>query len=400
MAPSHLSDSVADSVADSGFPPVVDTRGRPLQEIRISVTDRCNMRCRYCMPREVFGVDYPYLPRAEVLTFEEMDRLAGLFAGLGVDKIRLTGGEPLLRRELPKLVAMLKQHVSEVALTTNGVLLAKQAAELAAAGLDRVTVSLDALDEATFQAMSDSGYSVGDVLAGIDAAIEHNLGPVKVNTVIKRGENEQEILALVNRFAPMGVATRFIEFMDVGSSNEWRHEDVVSATEVLRIIRSEHALLPIDPAQASEVAKRWRLVAPIAQVILDAPDTADAVDATVTPAEQGNDMDSGLDNGLDNGLDSGLDSGEVGVIASVSEPFCGDCNRGRLSADGRFYTCLFASEGLNLLVPLRAGASDEELSKMIQKRWTKRTDAYSEQRAATTAEREKSPRIEMSYIGG
>lgn len=384
MAPSHLSDSVA----DSGFSPVVDTRGRPLQEIRISVTDRCNMRCRYCMPREVFGADYPYLPRAEVLTFEEMDRLASLFAGLGVDKIRLTGGEPLLRRELPKLVAMLKQHVSEVALTTNGVLLAKQAAELAAAGLDRVTVSLDALDEATFQAMSDSGYSVGDVLAGIDAAIEHNLGPVKVNTVIKRGENEQEILALVNRFAPMGVATRFIEFMDVGSSNEWRHEEVVSATEVLRIIRSEHAILPIDPAQASEVAKRWRLVAPIAQVILDAPDTADAVDATVTPAEQGNDMDSGLD------------SGEVGVIASVSKPFCGDCNRGRLSADGRFYTCLFASEGLNLLVPLRAGASDEELSKMIQKRWTKRTDAYSEQRAATTAEREKSPRIEMSYIGG
>ena len=346
-----------DAVSVASSP--VDTRGRPLQEIRISVTDRCNMRCRYCMPREVFGPDYPYLPRADVLTFEEMDTLVGLFAGLGVSKIRLTGGEPLLRRELHKLVSMLKRHVGEVALTTNGVLLPRHAAELAAAGLDRVTVSLDALDEDTFQAMSDSGYSVADVLAGIDSAIEHGLGPVKVNAVVKRGENEQEILALVNRFAPIGVATRFIEYMDVGTSNDWRLDDVVSADEILGIIRSEHALLPIDPAQASEVAKRWRLV---------------------DPAEQG--------------------SGEIGVIASVSEPFCGDCNRGRLSADGRFFTCLFATEGLDLLTPLRAGASDEELSALIQERWTKRVDAYSEHRATATAKRAQSPRIEMSYIGG
>jgi cyclic pyranopterin phosphate synthase len=346
-----------DAVSVASSP--VDTRGRPLQEIRISVTDRCNMRCRYCMPREVFGPDYPYLPRADVLTFEEMDRLAGLFAGLGVSKIRLTGGEPLLRRELHKLVSMLKQHVAEVALTTNGVLLPRHAAELAAAGLDRVTVSLDALDEDTFQAMSDSGYSVADVLAGIDSAIEHGLGPVKVNAVVKRGENEQEILALVSRFAPMGVATRFIEYMDVGTSNDWRLDDVVSADEILGIIRSEHALLPIDPAQASEVAKRWRMV---------------------DPAEQG--------------------SSEIGVIASVSEPFCGDCNRGRLSADGRFFTCLFATEGLDLLTPFRAGASDEELSALIQERWTKRVDAYSEHRATITAKRAQSPRIEMSYIGG
>lgn len=351
MAPPPDADSVASSP--------VDMRGRPLQEIRISVTDRCNMRCRYCMPKEVFGPDYPYLPRADVLTFEEMDRLAGLFAGLGVSKIRLTGGEPLLRRELHKLVSMLKQHVAEVALTTNGVLLPRQVAELAAAGLDRVTVSLDALDENTFQAMSDSGYSVADVLAGIDSAIEHGLGPVKVNAVVKRGENEQEILALVNRFAPMGVATRFIEYMDVGSSNDWRLDDVVSADEILDTIRSEHSLLPIDPAQASEVAKRWRMIEPTEQ-----------------------------------------DSGEIGVIASVSEPFCGDCNRGRLSADGRFYTCLFATDGLDLLTPIRAGAGDEELSELIQNRWTKRVDAYSEHRTTTTAKRAQSPRIEMSYIGG
>lgn len=331
---------------------VLDTRGRTLRDLRISVTDRCNMRCRYCMPREVFGADFPYLPRADVLTYEEIDRLVGLFVTLGVEKIRLTGGEPLLRKDLSTLVSMLSMHGVEIAMTTNGVLLPRYAPALSAAGLDRVTVSLDAIDEATFAEITDSGHTVAAVLAGIEAAESVGLGPIKINTVVKRAVNEDEILPLVERFSNRDIAVRFIEYMDVGSCNGWSRAEVVSRDEILRLLHTEFALEPVVAQELGEVARRWRHV------------------------------------------DGG---GEIGIISSVSEPFCGDCCRARLSADGHLYTCLFASAGHDLKEPLRAGASDSELRELVTGIWQGRSDRYSEERAEMT---EDVQRIEMSYIGG
>jgi len=325
-----------------------DTRGRPLRDLRISVTDRCNMRCRYCMPREVFGSDFAFLSKIDILTYEEIDRLAGLFISLGVEKIRLSGGEPLLRKGLPELISLLALRDVEIAMTTNGVLLPRYAPALSAAGLDRVTVSLDALDEATFAAITDSGHTVAAVLAGIEAAESVGLGPIKINTVVKKGVNEDELMDLVERFSSREIAVRFIEFMDVGTTNGWDMEDVVTADEIRDIISE---LEPLESQYPGEVAKRYRL-------------------------PQG---------------------GEVGLITSVTEPFCGDCTRARLSADGHLYTCLFASKGLDLLTPMREGASDADLLTLIESCWLARDDRYSEIRTESSPAH---PRVEMSYIGG
>ena len=325
-----------------------DTRGRPLRDLRISVTDRCNMRCRYCMPREVFGSDFAFLSKIDILTYEEIDRLAGLFISLGVEKIRLSGGEPLLRKDLPELISMLALRKVEIAMTTNGVLLPRYAPALSAAGLDRVTVSLDALDEATFAAITDSGHTVAAVLAGIEAAESVGLGPIKINTVVKKGVNEDELMDLVERFSSREIAVRFIEYMDVGTTNGWDMQDVVTAEEIRELISE---LEPLESQYPGEVAKRYRL-------------------------PQG---------------------GEVGLITSVTEPFCGDCTRARLSADGHLYTCLFASKGLDLLTPMREGASDADLLAMIESCWKSRDDRYSEIRTESSPSR---TRVEMSYIGG
>ena len=325
-----------------------DTLGRPLRDLRISVTDRCNMRCRYCMPREVFGSDFAFLNKDEILSYEEIDRLAGLFISLGVEKIRLSGGEPLLRRNLDQLISRLALRDVEIAMTTNGVLLPRYAPALSAAGLDRVTVSLDALDEATFAAITDSGHTVAAVLAGIEAAESVGLGPIKINTVVKKNANEDELLDLVERFSNRDIAVRFIEFMDVGTTNGWAMEDVVTAAEIRQ--QFDH-LAPLPATKTGEVAKRYQ---------------------------------------LPNG-------GEVGLITSVTEPFCGDCSRARLSADGHLYTCLFASKGLDLLTPMRMGASDAELLRLIEECWESREDRYSEIRSEETSVH---PRVEMSFIGG
>ena len=325
-----------------------DTQGRPLRDLRISVTDRCNMRCRYCMPREVFGSDFAFLSKIDILTYEEIDRLAGLFISLGTEKIRLSGGEPLLRKDLPELISMLTLRDVEIAMTTNGVLLPRYAPALSAAGLDRVTVSLDALDEATFAAITDSGHTVAAVLAGIEAAESVGLGPIKINTVVKRGTNEDELLTLVERFSSRDIAVRFIEYMDVGTTNGWAMEDVVTAAEIRNLLSEVE---PLEAQYPGEVAKRYRL-------------------------PQG---------------------GEVGLITSVTEPFCGDCTRARLSADGHLYTCLFASEGLDLLTPIREGASDSEILALIESCWLARDDRYSEIRTESSPTR---TRVEMSYIGG
>ena len=325
-----------------------DTLGRPLRDLRISVTDRCNMRCRYCMPREVFGSDFAFLNKEEILTYEEIDRLAGLFISLGVEKIRLSGGEPLLRRDLDQLISRLALHDVEIAMTTNGVLLPRYAPALSAAGLDRVTVSLDALDEATFAAITDSGHTVAAVLAGIEAAESVGLGPIKINTVVKKNANEDELIDLVERFSNREIAVRFIEFMDVGTTNGWAMEDVVTAAEIRQQFDN---ITPLPATKSGEVAKRYR---------------------------------------LPNG-------GELGLITSVTEPFCGDCSRARLSADGHLYTCLFASRGLDLMTPLRMGASDAELLALIETCWENREDRYSEIRSEKTSVH---PRVEMSFIGG
>ena len=306
------------------------------------------MRCRYCMPREVFGSDFAFLSKVDILTYEEIDRLTGLFISLGVEKIRLSGGEPLLRKDLPELVSMLALREVEIAMTTNGVLLPRYAPALSAAGLDRVTVSLDALDEATFAAITDSGHTVAAVLAGIDAAESVGLGPIKINAVVKKGVNEDEIIDLVERFSDREIATRFIEYMDVGTTNGWAMEDVVTADEIRTILSG---LEPLPSQYQGEVAKRYRL-------------------------PQG---------------------GEVGLITSVTEPFCGDCTRARLSADGHLYTCLFASRGLDLLTPMREGATDDDLLALIESCWMARDDRYSEIRAEASPSR---VRVEMSYIGG
>lgn len=327
---------------------LTDRLGRPIKDLRVSVTDRCNFRCRYCMPREVFGKDFPFLERGGIMSFEEIDRFAGIFIDLGVEKIRLTGGEPLLRKNLPDLISMLSMRDVEIAMTTNGVLLPRYAPALSAAGLDRVTVSLDAIDESTFAAITDSGHTVASVIAGIEAAESVGLGPIKINTVVKKNSNEDEILDLVERFSNRDIAIRFIEYMDVGTTNGWSMEEVVTAEEIRSIIGADEQ---IAPDKKSDVAKRYRLAK----------------------------------------------GGEIGIISSVTEPFCGDCTRARLSADGRLFTCLFSSKGADLLSMMRDGLTDKELAETIETIWRNREDRYSEIRSEQTT---VSDRIEMSYIGG
>jgi cyclic pyranopterin phosphate synthase len=331
---------------------LLDTLGRPLRDLRISVTDRCNFRCVYCMPKEVFGRDYRFLPRRELLTFEEIERVARVFVSLGVRKLRITGGEPLLRRDLETLIAGLAGLGDlDVTLTTNGALLAQKAQALADAGLSRVTVSLDSLDDEVFRTMNDVDFPVARVLGGIDAAAAAGL-PVKINVVVKRGLNEDSILGIARRFHGTGHVVRFIEFMDVGATNGWRMDDVVPAADIVRTIDAELPLEPVEPSYRGEVASRFRY------------------------------RDG---------------SGEVGVIASVTQPFCGDCTRARLSADGRLYTCLFAVRGHDLRAVLRAGADDAELDAAIRAVWERRTDRYSELRTEETSRLRK---VEMSFIGG
>jgi cyclic pyranopterin phosphate synthase len=346
-----MSVRAAPRVAPTGF--VADSRGRALRDLRISVTDRCNFRCVYCMPKDVFGRDYPFLPHADLLTFEEIARLAAIFKAHGVQKIRLTGGEPLLRKRIERLVEMLAGVGGlDLTLTTNGALLAQKARELKAAGLERVSVSLDALDDGVFRAMNDMDFPVTKVLAGIDAAADAGLAPIKINMVVKRGMNEREILPMARRFKGSGHILRFIEYMDVGHTNGWRMDDVVPSSEVLRTIGAELPLEPAEPNYRGEVAERWRYV------------------------------------------DGG---GEIGVISSVTQAFCRDCTRARLSTDGKLYTCLFATRGFDLRALLRGGSDDDRISDAIAAIWQQRGDRYSEIRSDHTA---KLPKIEMSYIGG
>jgi len=331
---------------------VQDRLGRPLRDLRISVTDRCNFRCTYCMPKEVFGPGYRFLPRDDLLTFEEMVTVATEFAERGVNKVRITGGEPLLRKGIEKLVGMIAAvpGVEDLTLTTNGSLLGRKAESLASAGLNRVTVSLDALDNETFMAMNDVGYPVSAVLEAIDVAAEVGLGPVKVNCVVKRGVNEHAVLDMARHFRGTGHIVRFIEFMDVGNTNGWRMDDVVPAAEILERIGEVFPLEEIPPNYPGEVATRYRY--------------SDG-------------------------------AGEVGVIASVTRPFCGTCTRARISAEGMFYTCLFATGGTDLRHALRSG---EDVGEIIARVWSNRADRYSEIRSENT-HRRRIP-IEMSYIGG
>lgn len=340
-------------------PGLTDARDRPLRDLRISVTDRCNFRCVYCMPKEIFGRDFQFREREELLTFEEIERLARIAVGLGVRKLRITGGEPLLRRGIEDLVAKLSVirtptgEPVDLALTTNGSALPVKAQALAAAGLNRVTISLDSLVEERFQAINDVKFPVKRVLAAIDAAEAAGLGPVKINTVLKRGVNDDEILDLAEHFRGTGHILRFIEYMDVGATNGWLLDDVVPSAEVVRRISERYPLEPATPTHPGETAKRWQYV-----------DGA----------------------------------GEIGVISSVTGAFCGDCSRARVSAEGQLYTCLFASSGLDLRELLRGDASDEELSGVLSRHWGLRDDNYSELRAALAPGTRK--RIEMSYIGG
>jgi GTP 3',8-cyclase len=331
---------------------VRDSLQRPLRDLRVSVTDRCNFRCVYCMPKEVFGRDYVFLERRELLSFEEIERLARAFVAHGVEKIRITGGEPLVRRDLERLIEQLaKIDGLDLTLTTNGSLLPQKAQALRDAGLRRVTVSLDSLDDDVFSAMNDVDFPVRRVLDGIDAAAAVGL-PVKVNMVVKRGLNEDAILPMAREFRARGHILRFIEYMDVGHSNGWRLDDVVPAAEIVETIDAEFPLEPLDPNYRGEVARRWRYT------------------------------------------DGG---GEIGVIASVTQPFCGNCTRARLSAEGRLYTCLFAVRGHDLRAVVRGDATDEELHGTIGRLWSGRADRYSELRSARTA---GLPKVEMSYIGG
>jgi cyclic pyranopterin phosphate synthase len=342
---------------------LADTLARGLRDLRISVTDRCNFRCVYCMPKDVFDKDYAFLPHSALLSFEEITRVASLFVAHGVEKIRLTGGEPLLRKNLENLVAMLRALKTpdgrelDLTMTTNGSLLARKAQALKDAGLNRVTVSLDALDDATFRRMNDVDFSVSDVLRGIDAAHQAGLGPVKVNMVVKGGMNDGEIVAMARHFKGTPTILRFIEYMDVGASNGWKMDEVIASAEVVRRISEVMPLEPIDANYAGETAARWRY------------------------------RDGG---------------GEVGMISSVTQAFCHDCTRARLSTEGKLYTCLFATSGHDLRALLRAGRSDEEISTAVAHVWRARGDRYSELRTSSTdglasASRKK---VEMSYIGG
>jgi cyclic pyranopterin phosphate synthase len=334
--------------------PLTDARGRPLADLRISVTDRCNFRCVYCMPKDVFGRDYPFLPHDALLSFEEITRVARVFVGMGVRKLRLTGGEPLLRRKVERLVGMLRsiRDDLDITLTTNGALLARKARELKAAGLSRVTVSLDSLDDATFRAMNDVDFPVARVLEGIDAAADAGLAQLKINMVVKRGMNEASIVPMARHFRGIGHIVRFIEYMDVGATNGWRMDDVVPAAEIVARIGARMPLVPADPHYRGEVAERWKYA------------------------------------------DGG---GEIGVIASVTQAFCRDCTRARLSTEGKLFTCLFADDGYDLRQLLRGDADDEALRRAVGGIWRQRADRYSEIRTANTA---RAPKVEMSYIGG
>ena len=333
---------------------VLDTLGRPMRDLRVSVTDRCNFRCGYCMPKEVFGPDHAFLPRAEVLTFDEMERAVRAAVALGVRKVRLTGGEPLVRRDLDGLVRRLSaiEGIDDLTLTTNASLLAAKAQALADAGLHRVTVSLDALDDETFMRMNDVGFPVQRVLDGIGAAEAAGLGPIKINAVIRRGMNEHAIGDLADRFRGTGTTVRYIEYMDVGHSNGWRLDDVVPAAEIVETIAARWPLDPVDPDYRGEVAQRYRY------------------------------RDG---------------AGEIGVISSVSQPFCGDCTRARLSADGRLFTCLFATRGHDLRMLMRDGGTDADLVELLRTIWAGRDDRYSELRSLDTVDL---PKVEMSFIGG
>jgi cyclic pyranopterin phosphate synthase len=331
-----------------------DKLGRPVRDLRVSVTDRCNFRCTYCMPREVFGHDFQFLPASQILSFEEIARLARVFARLGVEKVRITGGEPLLRRHLDRLVGLLARTpgIGDLTLTTNGSLLPTMARRLRDAGLKRLTVSLDSLDDAVFRAMNDVDFPVSRVLEGIEAAVQAGFSPIKLNTVVKRGVNDSGIVALAQFAREHGHVLRFIEYMDVGASNGWRLDEVVTAAEILDIVDAAFPLEPLPPTYRGEVATRHRY------------------------------KDGG---------------GEIGVVASVSRPFCRDCTRARVSAQGVFYTCLFATGGTDLRAPLRSGASDAEILRLVSTVWGERADRYSELRTEATS---IAPRVEMSHIGG
>lgn len=333
---------------------MIDTLGRPIHDLRISVTDRCNFRCRYCMPKEIFGREYEFLAREMLLSFEEIARLTAVFASGGVEKIRITGGEPLLRRDLEALIAMLVPipGIKDLTLTTNGALLERKAEALAEAGLNRVTVSLDSVDDEVFMAMNDVGFPASKVLDGIEAAAAAGLVPVKVNMVVKRGVNDHTVVDMARHFKGTGHIVRFIEYMDVGTTNGWRLDDVVPSSEIVTTINASFPLEPVDPNYKGEVADRWRYVD---------------------------------------------GSGEIGVISSVTAPFCSTCTRARISADGTMYTCLFAAFGQDLRGPLRDGATDKELMTLIDSVWSNRADRYSEIRSSQTVDL---PKVEMSYIGG
>jgi len=332
---------------------LVDTRGRPLRDLRISVTDRCNFRCTYCMPKEVFGKDFQFLEREQLLTFGEIHRLTRIFRDQGIEKVRITGGEPLVRRKLERLIEMLAYHQDlDLTLTTNGSLLKQKAADLKAAGLKRVTVSLDALDNETFMKMNDVDFPVEKVLEGIDEADRVGLAPVKINMVVKRGVNEHSVVPMAKYFKGSGHILRFIEFMDVGSTNGWQMDTVVPSRELAAMIAAEFPIEPMEANYRGEVAERWRY------------------------------------------LDG---SGEVGFISSVTQAFCRDCTRARLSAEGQLFTCLFATQGTDLRSLIRNEASDDEIAEAIRRVWHVRADNYSEIRTAETAKLRK---VEMSYIGG
>ena len=348
---------------------LVDTRGRPLRDLRISVTDRCNFRCNYCMPKEVFDKDYPYLPHSALLSFEEITRLASLFLAHGVRKIRLTGGEPLLRKNIEELIAQLAQlrtvdgKAPDLTLTTNGSLLARKARSLKEAGLNRVTVSLDGLDDAVFRRMNDVDFPVADVLAGIEAAHAAGLSHIKVNMVVKRGTNDHDTLPRARHFRGTGATPRFIESTDVGATNGWRMDEVLPSAQLIERLRAELPLVPLEPSSPGETAERWGY------------------------ADASGQHDPAL--------------GEVGVISSVTQAFCHDCNRARLSTEGKLYLCLFASQGYDLRSLLRGGASDADIAAAIAPIWQQRTDRYSELRSTLPADNTQGARrVEMSYIGG
>ncbi len=336
---------------------LTDKFGRPMRDLRISVTDRCNFRCPYCMPAEIYGEAYEFLPRADILTFEELTRLVGIFAELGIEKLRVTGGEPLLRNDLPQLLDMLTaiDGIDDLTLTTNGYLLSQFAQPLKDAGLDRITVSLDSLDDEVFKAMNGRGFTTERVLQAIQTASEVGLSPIKINCVVQKGVNDHTIVDLARYFHGTGHIVRYIEYMDVGNVNGWRSEHVLSAEEIIARLDAEMPLEPTESNYQGEVATRYRY------------------------------RDG---------------SGEIGIIASVTKPFCGDCARVRLSTDGKIFTCLFASEGVSLMDPMRAGATDDDLRELITGIWTVRSDRYSEERAASPNGKGSPRKIEMYQIGG